>query len=215
MLMTLTSLFVVLTALRGQAVAAPATTSQAFVTKFDDLTPTKLSMVKPIPGPQDGLFFGGFTYRSDGIPQIVAKSPPNLIGFSNLRKTLGLAAPISNIRTKYPGSNVKSYRLTSAFIACSISGTSVVPPVGGISLPPPTIPQPCEIKFTATTAKGKVASQTCSYSGTSLDPALQSCFFDQTKFADVVTVVVDLESALTLTETTTVQMDDVAHTNYY
>ena len=33
MLMTLTTLFVVLTALRGQAVAAPATTSQAFVTK--------------------------------------------------------------------------------------------------------------------------------------------------------------------------------------
>ncbi|KAI4222727.1 MAG: hypothetical protein L6R36_005931 [Xanthoria steineri] len=102
MLMTLTAVLVGLTALRSQAVAAPATTSQAFVTKFDDLTPTKLSMIKPIPGPQDGLFFGGFTYRSDGIPQIVAKSSPNLIGFSNLRKTLGLAAPISNI-TNTPG----------------------------------------------------------------------------------------------------------------
>ncbi|KAI4094849.1 MAG: hypothetical protein LQ339_007412, partial [Xanthoria mediterranea] len=118
-------------------------------------------MVKPVPrDPPDGLFFGGFTYRSEGIPQINAKSSPNLIGFSNLRKTLGLAAPVTNITAKYPVSNVKSYRLTSAFVACSVSSTSVVPPVGGTSVPPPTVPQPCEIKFTATTSKGKMASQT-------------------------------------------------------
>ncbi|KAL8880085.1 MAG: hypothetical protein Q9198_002437 [Flavoplaca austrocitrina] len=208
------SLSLVWAALLNTALTAPAVSPPDFVTNFDKLTPTTLGSVKPIPGPQDGLFFGGFTYRSDGVPQIFASSPPNLIGFNNLRKTLGQAAPISNITVRYPGSKVRSYRLISAFVGCGVSTpVTTVPPVGGVSAPPPTIPQPCQISFKGVNVFGKTVSQTCSYSGTSLNPALQSCFFDPTAFANVVTVVVDIVDALTLSETTTVQLDDVAHSN--
>ncbi|KAL8848563.1 MAG: hypothetical protein Q9221_006396 [Calogaya cf. arnoldii] len=202
MLKTMTSVIVVLAAFFSQAGAAPTTASQAFVTN-------------------DGLLFGGFGYRSDGVRQLVdgtglpplmpvTSSSPNKIGFR------GNTQP--NITAQYPNSKVKSYRLTSTFIACVASSNTVadaLPPVGGIKPPSVGVPEPCEMKFTAITTKGTTESQTCSFSGTSLNPYYRPCFFDQTKFSDVVTVVVTLESSLTLPETTTRSLDDVAHTNNY
>ena len=102
------------------------------------------------------------------------------------------------------------------WVACAIAS-----PQGAITLPdgkliPPTaIPQPCGISFAGSNLRKQPISQICEYSGTALNPALQLCVFDARTFGDVVTLNVDVESSLTLPNTTSIYLDNIVHENFY
>ncbi|KAL8810325.1 MAG: hypothetical protein Q9223_007778 [Gallowayella weberi] len=69
--------------------AATVPPPKDFVTKFDDLPMTIFLSAAPIPGPQDGLLFGGINYKNDFETGINATSPPNAIAFGELGRLLG------------------------------------------------------------------------------------------------------------------------------
>ncbi|KAL8798833.1 MAG: hypothetical protein Q9200_007688, partial [Gallowayella weberi] len=183
---------------------------------FDDLPMTTFLSAAPIPGPQDGLLFGGINYKSDFVTGIDATSPPNAIAFGELGRLVGTSSADKNITSKYTGSKVKSFRLTSIFLACCTTATGAVPPVAGGTRPNiVTIAEPCQVQFDGVTSKGAPKSALCSYSGTLLDPDMQKCFFDSEEFADLVTVHLSVADAFPVSNATSVLMDNVAHTNYY
>ena len=176
---------------------------------------TSLGALEPFPKPiYDDLLFGGWLYKSNfGFD--VAQSRPNYISFSQLAKTTGASGPITNITAKYPNPKVKSYALHSCYVACAVANGGSLPPVGGV--PPPSVgtPEPCTLRFSGTTSEKKAVSQDCQYSGSAANAMAQMCVFDQAKFGDVITVVVEVVSALSTAVLSAGIVDTVNHTNFY
>ena len=76
------------------------------------------------------------------------------------------------------------------------------------------VPQACKLRFTGTTTQGKQVSKVCDYGGTITNPTLAYCSFGL-DFAAVTTVVVTVDSSLTVPDATVQYQDDVQHRNYY
>ena len=178
--------------------------------QFDDL-PLTQGAIKALPkNPYDELFFGGFRYRTNGLPVPIASSPPNYILFG------GVTNPVANITAEYDRSKVKSYALTSVDVACVVAVVSNVPPVGGQSLPAVGTPQPCGIRFSGVNTAGKPINQTCQYSGSLANPTAQLCVLDKSKFGSVRTLTVDIANSLAVAGVLAGGiLDNVVHTNYY
>ena len=163
--------------------------------------PVAVSDADAVPVPTDGLEFGGFLARNDGLSILRSHSPPNTISSSTLDKQLA-GAPPPNITSEYAGSQVKSFKLTSLYLSCAVTSA--------VSLGEP---QPCRLKFTGVNTKGVTVSQTCAYSETAINPALAFCAFTDA-FNDIVFVSVAVANSLTLPPTTVLYLDDVNHTNH-
>ena len=177
--------------------------TKTYHAQFDSIKTsiTGSSALAPVPVPYDGLRFGGFNARNNGVKMIRANSDPNVAGNGPLRDILSGGAPPANITTKYPGSRVKYYKAIKTFIGCAVISTVQAP-------------QPCQILFSGIDSKKAAISQTCSYSGTVKNPAMQECTFGPT-FGDVVTLNVTVDESLTVPTTTVLLIDNFNHTNYY
>lgn len=179
--------------------------------QFDGLPKTPSTI--PIPNPVDGIRFEGISYISPSPPlNIPPTSKPNLAVFGLLAVLLGQNTPIKTIAADFP--KVKYFSLESLNIGCSVSNTGNVPELPPVPKPPTvaSIPQSCIVSFVGKSSKGKTISQRCSFSGLRL--ALEPCTFNRTEFADISTLRLDVEDALTLPNTTSVSFDNVRHVNY-
>lgn len=182
--------------------------------QFDALPSVALGAPGPLPTPVDDLAFNGFNYKTDFVIQ-TSNSPKNAITSPQLIQLLkGL--PPSNISAMYPDSKVKYFALTSAYVSCVVSSTGTL---GAAGVPAPVVPlgEPCTVLFSGYNFKKQPISQRCSFSDTPVDPLKvgpQKCVFGS-QFADAVVVILSVENALALPNTTTVYVDDVVHTNYH
>lgn len=138
-------------------------------------------------------------------------SAPNAIGSGSLSQTHS-GAPPANITADYSGSNVKYYKAIKTFIGCA----TILTLPGSTNPGAPTVqaPQVCKLLFSGLNSKGAAISQTCSYSGTVNNPAMQECYFGP-QFGEVVTLFVTVADSLTLPQTTVPLIDNFNHTNYY
>ncbi|KAL8867667.1 MAG: hypothetical protein Q9174_005512 [Haloplaca sp. 1 TL-2023] len=185
--------------------AAPSTSSSVIITHFDNLPPTSPVAVVAVPiGVQDGLLFGGFRVRSDGVSIARSVSPPNQAGSNNLNRQLQ-GNPNPNITTIYTGSKVKSYTAISTFVSCVITAQVQL-----------GVPQSCDLEFQGTKTDGTTVTKTCSYNaGTVVQPRQpQLCEFG-TSFTNLKTIIVRFQSSFTSTTTTTGLLDNFKHINNY
>ena len=185
------------------------------LTQFDGIKTEILGPLVPVPDGYDDLRWGGFTARNDGINLVRAKSPPNAAGTSTVRAIQNGGQP-ANITRGYPSSKAKYYTAIKTFVSCStVSAGVVTPPGTGPVIPATQTPQPCQILFSGVNSKGAaIHPQTCSYSGTELNPAMQECFFGP-QFVDTVTLYVTIDRALATPLTTVASIDNFQHKNFY
>lgn len=199
--------------------------------QYDDIVSNPaLAQLSPIPSPYNGLVFGSFNARNDGVSILRSVSSPVSTDLSNrfistepatmlawnsdtdsqsIKKTASsvplnnmLAGHPANITSEYSGSPVTPFDLVSTYAGCAVTTRASV-----------GVPQACTIQFKAIKTDGTTVSVLCTYTGTVTDSKLQFCDFKGQLNGITVVTIMPTDSA-TLPQTTVEFLDNTQVTEY-
>ena len=164
--------------------------------KYDDLPSNPaLAQLNPVTVLYNGLQFGQFDARDDGVSQLRSISPNNTIT-STIAQQLTSGFP-ANITSKFTGSKVAKFDLKSTYGGCAV-----------LTAASAGLEQTCNLQFTGATAAGKTVSKVFPFTGTALAPKPLAFFDFQGAFDGVTTVTVQVANSQTLPATTALFLDN-------